>query len=838
MRFSHVLVYFILIVIANPATAQKIIQADREYHFTNYSIEEGLNVPSLNSFYQDSKGNIWICGRAGVAKFDGINFVNYSEAEGLPSGGAGSVCEDKYGNIWFGTWKGLAVLKNNKFYLDTSEGMPRRLSWGLFTDTDGTIWSANHLGLFHINPYANEKKVIKHYTYSDAKDASAFRTVFRKKNGQLIAGGEYGCFTLEKDSLVRYVADGISVYTFIEFEDGREWASGWAAPIYQIRNNKIDSSINLGTIVLGMVKDKSGNIFLATWDKGIFKYDGKNFTQFTIKNGLPINSFWTNFCDKEGNIWFGSWGEGVSRYSGSMFTKFTEKSGLLNNVLHSLQKDNAGNIWMGSQNGFTKYNPVKKTTEVFEVSIESNDLYSEITKMLVVSENEVWGLGYSGAGIKLKKNKIENAPGLTGNIVFHDSKNRFWRAAEGSLALCDESGKALADYHAVNDDAPEKFSSIYEDFEGNFWVTGIRGINYFDGSKMLKFTQRDGFLNKSASAIVQYQSNRYFLAIPGRGIFNYYFNSGKFKLIDSLTEKEGLQSGTITSMRINNDMVYMAGVRGLSVFNLKEYRKGKKIVKTYSDEEGLTGKFCNIGFIDSVGGVWIYSNKGAFRFDPNASFNLSNETQINITGIKMFYEKADWSVYSDSVINEIPLKLELPYNKNHLTFAFTGISFSAPNKVRYKYKLEGYDKSWSPPRKVNEATYSNISPGTYTFMVIASNRDGEWNKIPAVFTFVIHPPFWKTGWFLISITLFIIFALYFFIRYREKKLQAANAQLEKKINERTIELKVAYDEIEEKQKEVMDSIRYAKRIQNSLLASEKYIHRNISRLMPNDKKDK
>src|SRR6185369_8242193 len=123
----------LLVLMIKTALPQEIIQADREYNFINFSLEKGLTVTQINSMYQDSKGYIWICGRAGAAKFDGSNFTVYNSSNGLPSGGAGAVAEDKYGNIWFGTWKGMAVLRNNKFYLDTSEGMPRRLSWGLFT---------------------------------------------------------------------------------------------------------------------------------------------------------------------------------------------------------------------------------------------------------------------------------------------------------------------------------------------------------------------------------------------------------------------------------------------------------------------------------------------------------------------------------------------------------------------------------------------------------------------------------------------------------------------------------------------------------------------------------
>ena len=815
---------------------QEIRIATREYNFSNFSLEEGLEVPNINSIYQDSKGFIWICGRDGVAKFDGINFINYNSSNGLPSGGAGAVTEDNKGDIWFGTWNGMAVLHNNKFYLDTSKGMPRRLSWGLFTDKDGTIWSANYNGLFHINPNLPGKSLIKHYTISKENSGNEMRTVSRNSKGELIVGAEGGCYLLKNDSLIRYHEIYSPVYGMIELDDGRTWYCGWGQSLNEITATGEKKYYNLGAIVLDIVKDENGNVFLATWDKGIFKYDGKVFTQFTLKNGLPFNSYWTLFCDMENILWFGTWGDGVSRFSGEQFTKFTEKSGLLNNRLLGISPDKSGNIWFGSGDGITKLSASEKTFLKYEIPKESHELYSEITEMMVLSPDEVWGFGYATLGFKIKKNKLEKAYGLTGYGVKLTSDGKILGVAETSMGEFDQKGNIIKGYHAKAGGGT-KFSNLYEDNSGNIWITSdVRGINLLENDSISYFGAKKGFTNKPALAILQYMPNRYLISVPGKGILNYYFNNGKFRLIDSITSQNGLLSGNILSMKMYKGSIYAAGTKGLNIFELEKYKKGRKAIRTYSDDEGLSGKYCKIGFIDSLGGVWLSTNKGAFRFDPEAANDNLAEPLTNISGLKLFFEEQDWSVYSDSLYQGLPVNLDLPYHKNHLTFTYIGVSHSAPSRVNYKYKLEGYDKSWSPAKKINEATYSNISPGTYTFMVIACNKYGDWNKTPVTFVFTVSPPFWRTIWFYALGFVIVAILFYIFIRYREQKLRVEKSNLELKVKERTSELKSAYDEIEEKQKEIIDSIKYAKRIQLSLLASEKYILKSIKRLKPDTKK--
>ncbi|MBI3518352.1 MAG: SpoIIE family protein phosphatase, partial [Bacteroidetes bacterium] len=231
--------------------------------------------------------------------------------------------------------------------------------------------------------------------------------------------------------------------------------------------------------------------------------------------------------------------------------------------------------------------------------------------------------------------------------------------------------------------------------------------------------------------------------------------------------------------------------------------------------------------IGTIAGVEIYNPK----FDKKNTIEAI--TQIN--HVKLFFGQEDILKYSTGVdsINLLPKNLQLPFNKNHITFQFIGISLTAPEKVMYQYKLEGLDNDWTPPTSKTEATYSSLPPGTYKFMVKAMNNDGLWNKESITYSFVISPPWYNTWWFYTLCVIVLISGIWLYNFIHTKKLIADKQKLELQVTERTKELREEKEKVEIINKEVieqktviehhnieiMDSIKYAKNIQEALLPS-------------------
>jgi len=227
---------------------------------------------------------------------------------------------------------------------------------------------------------------------------------------------------------------------------------------------------------------------------------------------------------------------------------------------------------------------------------------------------------------------------------------------------------------------------------------------------------------------------------------------------------------------------------------------------------------------------------------------------LNITNLKLFFNEVDWKKHSDSISPWYYLPysiLELSHNENHLTFAFTGISLSNPQKIKFRYILEGHDKFWSPEVTSNEVVYSGLSYGEYTFKVLSCNENGIWNNQPVSFPFVINPPWFKTWWAITSYIVLLIIIMITYIKLREAKLKRDKILLQKKVDEQTKELAsknedlqqqnteiaAQRDEIEQQRnivisqneileiqkKEITDSIHYASKIQKAVLPINNYV---------------
>jgi serine phosphatase RsbU (regulator of sigma subunit) len=200
---------------------------------------------------------------------------------------------------------------------------------------------------------------------------------------------------------------------------------------------------------------------------------------------------------------------------------------------------------------------------------------------------------------------------------------------------------------------------------------------------------------------------------------------------------------------------------------------------------------------------------GVVRFSPAEDKPNIVAPQVFVSGLKVFMKEV-----------EFPVNTKFSYNENHITFVFNAISLTNPEKVLYQYKLDGFDKDWSPvAQNVNEAVYSNVPPGTYTFQVRAYNNDGLLSLKPAEYSFTVKPPFWQTITFYVIVVLFSFFGIYVFDLVRTRNLKAAKKKLQAMVDERTLELAVKNNELAEKNKDITDSIRYAKRIQETLMPS-------------------
>ena len=333
-----------------------------------------------------------------------------------------------------------------------------------------------------------------------------------------------------------------------------------------------------------------------------------------------------------------------------------------------------------------------------------------------------------------------------------------------------ESGNKLTKITESKGLKSGKTRSLAIDKSGKLWVGNSEGIFYKEGEKFFSVYKNDTIHNNSI----------YSLCFDKEG--NLW--AGKIDGIDKIT----IQDGGIISIR------------------RYDTKKGLEIGSLHNNAMAL----------DTNGHILVGTDKGLLEINPYLDFPNTVESKTHIEEIRLFSQPTDWSLYSDSLNeNGFPIGLELDYNQNYFTFNYIGICHKYPEGVRYQTKLEGLDKDWVDREDKRFVIYGNLKPGSYTFLLKSSNNEGIWNKEPVRFSFVINPPFWQTWWFYT-----ICFGIFLAGIYSYIKIRSANYEITLKNEQITLK----NNEIEQKNHEIMDSINYAKRIQDSILPDSKMRH--------------
>ena len=802
------------------------------YNFSNYTAESGLSQSQILSVFQDEKGVMWFgTNGGGITKFDGNSYEYLTDKDGLADNLVYCITKDKAGRILIGTNNGLSVFDGKHFKnYSTKSGLTNNRIYTIFIDKKDEILLGTGKGISIFRD-----SVCSNFNLEEAIDnALVFNISEDSKHNLWFSTLGNGVFRYNGKVLKNYTTkDGFKynfVYSVLEYGENVYWFftneglyvlndspneehSKAIKPIYS-------ANLSSAFTYYSYLKDKENNIWIAS-NRGLFKYNGKDFQWFTQKNGLVNDNIWKIFQDRENNLWFASKENGISKLESERFLMYTVKDGLINNEISRIFQSKDGRYWIGSPKGLSMYDG-KIFINYNQKDRRGNDAITAITE-----DKEGNYLIGTGFGVQKYNGKeffrIEHpAPSPNPlnyiNDVFIDTKGESWLGTKGGVAKITDGR-----IKEFNKDGFPKNSvfKIYEDANGNYWFAADDGLYIYDGSVVKHFTEKDGFIGKLVYNILNDPDGNLWFA-TNSGLFKY--NNGKFS---GITEKEGLASNNIQSIAIDSKgsifLGLSTGIDKIQFGHNKEYE-----IRHYEKEDGFTGQSCffNAILIDKHDKVWIGTEKGLMVYQ--AQFDRKNilEPITRLKSIELFSQKTDWKLFTDSIDrNELPLHLELAHDKNYLTFNFIGVSLTTPSKVKYRFMLKGIDKKWLPETSKTEAVYTNIPPGNYEFLVIANNGEGVWNNTAVSFKFEIKPPFWQTWWFysINAIIVLIFIYSYFKIKSANKKILKQNEIIE----EKNVDLKQAYVEIADKNKSITDSINYAKRIQESFLTSENTLNKTL-----------
>jgi PAS domain S-box-containing protein len=704
---------------------------------------EGLPQNSVNAVLQDDRGYIWIGTFGGLARFDGERFTVFDAANtpGFGSNQIFSLYESRSGTLWIGTVDGGVIRLQDGVATTYTErdGLPNRWITSIRGDVEGKVWintAGDGVALFagtKLEAYPTYRGRAVGEFYLQARDGSMW---FRCGQDLVRFGADGGVATLHPPKpsvfLVHEAGDGSvwvglrDQYRLVRYSQG-VFSEVRLPPVRR-------SQLTIGFLLysFAMTEGADGELLLHTPAGLVRIVDGRvsppEVLPLPAKAGelLKVRDL---LVDREGDLWVGTVGTGLIRLRRAPLTAYGKDEGLSDSNFSSVFQDREGRIWLGGDLLYCfdgrRFHQVPGVTDVLAIA--------------QTRDGDLWFGAYGGL-YRLRSGVLShfnaNAPAV--KVIFQDREGTLWIGAlteDRPGGLYRFRGGKLEPFPGISD-----VRAIAEDRDGGLWLGGLAGLSYMHNSNLVTYGQKQGLSSNSVYDIHQDSAGTLWVATYGGGLNR--FRDGRFKPVST---QDGLPDNLLLALledgKGNLWFNSNQSVFRLSLKELNDFADGKISFLSpvsYGTAEGMRSTESNGGspggWITGDGRIWFPTLRGVVAIDPDAGSR---------TPPPVVLEEA-WA-------NKLALALNgrtsAPPGSTTFDFRFTALSFSAPEEVRFKYRLDPYDKGWVDAGNQRTAHYTNMAPGEYSFHVIAENSFGIRNNQEASVRFVLQPRFYQTSWF-------------------------------------------------------------------------------------------
>jgi ligand-binding sensor domain-containing protein/serine phosphatase RsbU (regulator of sigma subunit) len=789
------------------------------YNFNHYSLKDGLIQSNVNDILQDKEGYIWFATDGGLSKFNGQTFSNFSTNDGLSEAAVNSICEDNQGQLWIGHSYGKLSYHDGKkfvnFPLDLKE-KPSRIC-DIIKDNDDHIWIGTiGSGVLKLN---TKTKKYKSYGINEKLDDKVFMT-FKDNQGKIWFITEIGVkfYDAKLDSFVFFKPKGFPFFNYTcmtQDLQGNYWFGSYNQGIvkFNVKDSiftKFNTSHGLKSdFIVSLMAGEQNTVWVATWQGGIARIVNDEIISIADKNGLKNNKLRSLFIDRENTLWAGMQDEGVTQFKGFKFTHFGKNEGLTNAIVNCITQDDDGNYWLGTNEGIDIVSLDKNYSlkKIQHIDL-NNDLRNNLVTSFCKYGNKIYVATFKGDigvfDIKTKRNiqVLSINRSLVNDLAIIN--NQLWIATSSGLTTYNLSNLEFKDVPEMDKLILIK---LHQTKEGNVWIgTRESGLWFYDGKEFKRYTQHIN--HNSPTSFCSDKEGNLWIGTEGGGLYKKKDNT-----ITNYNVKNGLLSDYITLLQQDALGYIWTGTNmGLVKINVE-----KNTFAHYGIQEGFTAIETknNAVFKDKDAALWFGTISGATVLRLNEEQTKAVVPLVYLINYQLF--STPYPLSKNPTFN---------YNQNDITFNFIGLSFGNASRIKYTYKLEGFDEQWHVDYGINKVSFTHLPAGNYKFILNACSSDGICIDKSITFAFEIIPPIYKRTWFLVMLFVIAILIVFAYITFRTRYLRAAKVMLEEQVKERTIEIEQKNQslmdknlEIVTKNKEITDSINYAKRIQEAILPS-------------------
>ncbi|PST82870.1 hypothetical protein C7T94_09550 [Pedobacter yulinensis] len=809
MSLRNILI-FLFFLSFMPAQAQQPL-------FRSYAVTDGLVSNTVWCVGQDNKGYMWFGTKNGLSRFDGYQFKSYrfdkNNPQSLGNNFITAIAAADERHLWIGTQMGVYVLDLEKERFSPLALLKNQSVYDIVRDKSGSMWVATRSN----GVYRFGKKPLHFHENSKAGRLSSnhVRKLTFDHSGRIWIGtfgkgiDVYDPATRQVQNLNRRNSalssdQVLSLYTDLS---GDVWVGTFAGGLNVYRQSTRNFSVfRAGTrgginddIVRSIYQPAPGKLYVGT-EKGLNILDlstgqSRSYTKRTNDPySISDNAIYAIYPDREGGIWVGTYFGGISYFTekGLGFELYYQRDGmpsLSGNAVSSFLEDTPGKFWIGTEDG-------------------GLNLFDERTRSF---KKYPWHSGQQA----LSYHNI--------HCLYKDARGRIWIGTfAGGLNIYDPASGSVRNYrHEASD--PRSLSNdniyvIYEDRDKQVWIGTTKGLNrydpasdsffrvggmdmdknviydiYEDNTKTVWFATYDAGLvafNKRSQTWSAYRAGRknalssdkiisllddhagnLWIGTDGGGLNRLNMQDKTVQVFD---ESQGLDANVIYGMLQDDSRnLWLSTNNGLYT-----YLPGKKVFRHYTNWDHLQSLQFNYGasYKSSSGKLYFGGIKGFNAFFPDSVRQLSGRQEVVITNFQLFNRPVSAGVAGSPLQKPIDYtqKLTLSHSQSVISFEYAALSYLAPNKVQYAYRMQGFDKGWNYVGSERKATYTNLPAGNYVFQVKAMGNDGNWNSHVTTLQIRVNPPFYLSVWAYIFYALALAGAFWLFRHYTIKETRRKN----------------------------------------------------------------
>ena len=763
--------------------------SDSPFVVSAWGSKEGLPGSAVISTIQTRDGYLWLGTQYGLVRFDGIHFTGFDEENtpGLINDQVVYLFQDSHTNLWIGTDAGGAALETEgrvrNFTIGRSGHEGRLVS--ACEDASGAVWL--YTADAHLGRYQKGKMEVWDFNF---KTPAVCRMIVAEKSGPLWIGEDWGMFSFRPSN---FSPPAFAIEQMIQAQRLDYILAGQHGGTWRLVNGRVQKWNSAGleedlgpypwgnSTVTVACEDNNGNLIVGTLGAGVFWYeaDGK-YQRISTAQGLSKEYVLSLCMDSGENLWVGTDGGGLDRIKRKIFNS---PPGFQPWNVQSLSEDAQGGFWVafGAQGAaYWKSN----SAQDFHVG-----RYQDTWEVLVDRQQRVWA-GTRDDGLFLfQTNHFQPAPGaeILGpqiSVLFEDHDRQLWVGTPNGLGSW--NGQVWKMYTTRDGLSGSAVSAIVEDAAENLWIgTEDGGLSRLKDGKFVSCQESEnGLPGNDISCLAADQDGVLWVGTSGHGLAR--FGNGKWT---AYSTHDGLVSDSISYLIEDGDgQLWIGSNLGLmripkkSLDDLANGTVKTLACRTYVETDGLPTRECSRGSQPvacrtSDGRLWFPTTKGLAyvnpaELKPNLQPPLVMIESVLVDGQEQKTNRLN-PAWQQSIV--------IPPGHDRLEIHYTGLDFSAPNEVRFQYRLEGHETAWTEAGDTRAAFYNKLPPGDYRFHVKAGNADGIWNETGSVLAVTVQPQFWQTGWFRAAVILAFLGLIAAVVRYLstqklQRQLQALKQQ--------------------------------------------------------------